>query len=502
MESATTTSTSTTSTTIPPNPNEQKWLDDSLAKMRVGEYYSDGIAAQGPGGVMGYIMSNGTIMPPGLSLDFKSGRVTGVPTKAGNYSFSVYSGFWGCICGLSKSFSVVVEEPFEAESPTWIDTGLGLIISGIAYSDGVSASPKPQSYSITGTLPPGLSFDSSSGGISGTPTASGSWPFTVTAQYGQGSLAPLNITAEVTPSIDKVWADDTLGAFALNTPYDDGVMAKGGGYLDGTMRGVMGYIISRGSLPPGISLDFKSGRLTGTPTQAGTYRFTIYAGFWALYGLSLDFTAEVGEGTSTTVAAETDVSDESADSSDASTDTTEVTTEDTAADTVTETTDGANAESTETTVPASGGSNEIQGQAPQTPTISLVDVVAPDQIIAQVLPDEVVRITCDAGCIQLLVNRVGVENGTVYARINSTEWMPLDASSGAIEFALDADVADIQVKVVAEDGATYVMQGQAQREGAGENSSMSPAIWWLLIGLILLIAVAVIRERRKSVTAG
>lgn len=502
VESATTTSTSTTSTTIPPNPNEQKWLDDSLAKMRVGEYYSDGIAAQGPGGVMGYIMSNGTIMPPGLSLDFKSGRVTGVPTKAGTYSFSVYSGFWGCICGLSKSFSVVVEEPLEAETPTWIDTGLGLIISGIAYSDGVSASPKPPSYSITGTLPPGLSFDSSSGGISGTPTASGSWPFTVTAQYSQGSLVPLNITAVVTPSIEKVWADDTLGAFVLNTPYDDGVMAKGGGYLDGSMRGVMGYIISRGSLPPGISLDFKSGRLTGTPTQAGTYQFTIYAGFWALYGLSLDFTAEVGEGTSTTVAAETDVSDESEDSSDASTDTTEVTTEDTAADTVTETTDGASAESAETTVPASGGSNEIQGQAPQTPTISLVDVVAPDQIIAQVLPDEVVRITCDAGCIQLLVNRVGVENGTVYARINSTEWMPLDASSGAIEFALDADVADIQVKVVAEDGATYVMQGQAQREGAGDSSSMSPAIWWLLIGLFLLIAVAVIRERRKSVTAG
>lgn len=502
VEAATTTSTSTTTTTTPPDPNERKWLDDSLGAMRVGELYSDGISSQGPGGVMGYIMSNGTIMPPGLSLDFGSGRVTGVPTKAGRYSFSVYSGFWGCICGLSKSFSVVVEEPLEAESPTWIDTGLGLIISGIAYSDGVSASPKPQSYSITGTLPPGLSFDTSTGGISGTPSAPGSWPFTVTAQYSQGSLAPLNITAEVTASIEKVWADDTLGAFALNTPYNDGVMAKGGGYLDGTMRGVMGYIISRGSLPPGINLDFESGRLTGTPTQVGTYRFTIYAGFWALYGLSLDFTAEVGEGTSTTVAAETDVSDESEDSSDASTDTTEVTTEDTTADTSTETTEGASTDTTVSSAPASSGGSDVQGQAPQTPTLSLVDIVAPDQIIAQVLPEEVVSITCDSGCIQLLVNRVGIDNGTVYARVNSTEWLPLDASNGAIEFALDADVTDIQVKVVADDGATYVMQGQAQREGAGESSSMSPAIWWLLIGLILLIAVAVIRERRKSVTAG
>jgi hypothetical protein len=500
----TSTSTTTTTTTVPKDPNERKWLDDTLGNMRVGEYYSDGVASTGPGGVMGYILANNSILPPGLSLDYRSGRVSGVPTRAGNYAFSFYSGFWGCICGLSKSFSVTVEEPLEVEEPTWVDSGLGLLIEGVQYSDGVSASPKPKSYSITGSLPTGLSFDTSNGAISGTPSTEGSYSFTVNANYDKGSLAPLNITAVVTPSIAKVWVDNTLSAFSLNTPYSDGVQAKGGGYLDGTMRGVMGYIVSQGNLPAGIGLDYKSGRLTGTPTQAGPYRFTIYAGFWSLFGLSMTFAGEVGPEVATSVVDV--VIDESTDDSTADTTadttegTTEDTTEDTTVDTSTDTSVSDDSESSDTTSPSSGEPAQIQGEAPQQPSISLVDIVDPDRIVAQVLPDDVMTVTCDAGCIQLLVNRVGLENGTVYARVNATEWVELDATTETIEFAIDSDVSDIQVKVVSDDGSTYVMQGQTQRESvvSGEGSTMSQAIWWLLLALVLLIAVAVIRERRKQ----
>lgn len=499
IESVSTTSTSTTSTTTPKDPNERKWLDDKLGDARVGEYYSDGVATTGPGGVMGYIMANNSILPPGLSLDFRSGSVSGVPTKAGTYSFGLYSGFWGCICGLSKSFTLTVEEPFEAEEPTWVDSGLGLLIEGISYSDGVSSSPKPKSYSLSGSLPDGLSFDTTTGGISGTPSKEGSYPFTVTANYDKGSLAPLNITAVVTASIAKVWVDRDLAGFALNTPYSDGVQAKGGGYLDGTMRGVMGYIVSGGSLPAGVNLDFKSGRISGTPTVAGPYSFRIYAGFWALFGLSIEFSGVIGPEVSTTVAeAENDES-----SDDTSVDTTTDTTEDTTADTSTDSSVSEEGESSDTTTAPAGESTQSQGEVPQQPAVSLVDIVDPDRIVAQVLPDDVMAVTCDAGCIQLLVNRVGLDKGTVFARVNSTEWVELDPTTEAIEFAIDSDVTDIQVKVVSDDGVTYVMQGQTQREGvsSGESSSMSSAIWWLLLALILLIAVAIIRERRKQATS-
>ena len=504
IEAASTTTTSTTTTTIPKNPNERRWTDDSLGLMRVNEYYSDGVAATGPGGVMGYIMSNGSILPPGLGLDFKSGRVSGTPTRAGNYSFSMYVSFWGCICGLGKSFSVTVEEPLEpeVEDPSWTDTGLGLLIEGINYQDGVAAFPKPKSYSVSGALPPGLAFDGSSGAISGTPNKEGSYPFTVTANYDQGKLAPLSITAVVTPSIAKVWTDDSIAGFMLNAPYSDGVQAKGGGYLDGTMRGVMGYIVGSGSLPAGITLDFKSGRLSGTPTQAGSFRFSIYAGFWSANGLSLQFSGQIGPEQSTTTTAavvEDEVVEEESTTEDTATDdtTADTVTDDTVTDeTVTE--DTTTDEGTATSAPNDDTPTEIQGVTPEERTVSLVDIVSPNQIVAQVLPDDVSRIVCDGSCVQLLIKRVGLEKGQVFARISSTEWVPIDTSTESIEFAIDKEITDIQVKVVGEDGATYVMQGQAQREGAGDGSSMSTAIWWLLLVLLLLIAVAIVRERRKQ----
>lgn len=498
-----TTSTSTTTTTLPKDPNERRWTDDSLGVMRVNQFYADGVAATGPGGVMGYILSNGSILPPGLGLDFKSGRVSGTPTRAGTYSFSMYVSFWGCICGLGKSFSVKVEEPLEPEvkDPSWTDTGLGLLIEGINYQDGVSAFPKPKSYSVSGALPPGLTFDGSSGAISGTPSKEGSYSFTVTGNYDQGKLAPLSITAVVTPSIAKVWTDDTIAGFMLNTPYSDGVQAKGGGYLDGTMRGVMGYIVGSGSLPAGITLDFKSGRLSGTPTQPGSFRFSIYAGFWSANGLSLQFSGQIGPEQSTTTTAavvEDEVVEESTTQDTVTNATTEVTvieeaeTEDTVSD------DSTTDDSTTSTTPTSDAPAEIQGVTPVERTVSLVDIVSPNQIVAQVLPNDVSRITCDSGCVQLLIARVGLAKGQVFARISSTEWVPIDASTESIEFAIDKEITDIQVKVVGEDGATFVMQGQAQREGADTGSSMSSAIWWLLLVLLLLIAVAVVRERRKQ----
>ena len=501
IEAAATTSTTSTTTTVPSNPNERRWLDDSLGVMRVNEYYQDGVAATGPGGVMGYILTNNSILPPGLGLNFKSGRVSGMPTRAGTYSFSMYVSFWGCLCGLNKSFTVTVQEPLEpeVEDPSWTDTGLGLLIEGIGYSDGVSAFPKPSSYSVSGSLPPGLSFAASSGAITGTPTAAGTYTFTVGAAYDDLLLAPLKVTAVVTPPIAKVWVDSTIGAFVLNSPYSDAVQANGGGYLDGTMRGVMGYIIApnSGALPGGISLDFKTGRLSGTPTQTGPFRFSIYAGFWSGSGLSLQFSGTVSEAVTTTSVAEED-KQASDDTLTNATVTEDMVTDDTAIDdTLTEDTT-AEGESTATTLPAVESAAEIQGQAPTERTVTLLDVVSTDQLVAQVLPDEVTRIVCGGGCLQLLLARVGLEKGQVFARVSSTEWQLLDESTEAIEFAAGTDVANVQVKVVGEDGATYVMQGQLQREGVEDGSSMSSAIWWLLLVLLLLIAVAIMRGRRKK----
>lgn len=65
------------------------------------------------------------------------------------------------------------------------------------------------------------------------------------------------------------WADDTLGRMVVGVPYADGVVAAG--FPPCT------YSITSGSLPPGLSLNAATGKVTGTPTTAGTYAFDISA---------------------------------------------------------------------------------------------------------------------------------------------------------------------------------------------------------------------------------
>jgi hypothetical protein len=63
---------------------------------------------------------------------------------------------------------------------------------GTAYNDTVSASQgtAPYAFAVTGALPGGLTFNGSTGALSGTPTAGGTFNFTVTATDSSPSPGP------------------------------------------------------------------------------------------------------------------------------------------------------------------------------------------------------------------------------------------------------------------------------------------------------------------------
>ncbi len=110
------------------------------------------------------------------------------------------------------------------------------------------------SYTISGELPSGLSFSSSTGRISGTPTVTlTATPFTVTANNSGGST-----TATLTLSV--VSAPPTLSysssSFTLtrNTSYT----------LSATSTNAAGF--SAGSLPSGLSLNSSTGAISGAPS--------------------------------------------------------------------------------------------------------------------------------------------------------------------------------------------------------------------------------------------
>jgi uncharacterized repeat protein (TIGR01451 family) len=141
---------------------------------------------------------------------------------------------------------------------------------GTAYSQSITASggAAPYAFSITsGALPPELTL--SSGGIlSGTPTASGTYSFTVQAFDSNECTGTRSYTLSIgCPAI--ALSPTTLPNGALSTEYNQSITASGG-------TAPYAFSITSGALPPGLTLS-TGGVLSGIPTAGGSYSFTVRA---------------------------------------------------------------------------------------------------------------------------------------------------------------------------------------------------------------------------------
>ena len=126
----------------------------------------------------------------------------------------------------------------------------------------------PYAWSLTaGNLPPGLSLNST-GLISGTPTASGTWGFTTQVSDSESppatASAPLSITVQSSLSITT----NSLPSGTVNNPYSATLAATGG-------LPPYTWSVIQGSLPAGLTLDANSGVISRTPTAPGTFNFTM-----------------------------------------------------------------------------------------------------------------------------------------------------------------------------------------------------------------------------------
>jgi hypothetical protein len=205
-----------------------------------------------------YGLINGTSVPSGLTFN-SNGTITGTPNTVQSRSFTFRA--FGTFEGSTDSSATIEVRP---RTPVFTDTSFATAIRGVSYSDAVSAT-EAASYSRSGTIPPGLTFNSN-GTITGTPTTLGSFPFTVFATNitGTSSASVTLVVNRPTP----VYTDSTVSsASTLGVAYSDGVAAT-----DAT-----NYAINSGSLPAGLSLNASTGAITGTPTAVGNFTFVIRA---------------------------------------------------------------------------------------------------------------------------------------------------------------------------------------------------------------------------------
>ena len=136
-----------------------------------------------------------------------------------------------------------------------------------------NAAPTHGTLAITSATAASGSADVTPGGtITYTPTAGyvGSDSFTVQVSDGTAT-ATRSITVTVGSALTVTVGALTLNSMTVGTAYTSQTFSATGGNAPYT------YTVSAGTLPAGLSLNASTGALSGTPTTAGAYSFTIRA---------------------------------------------------------------------------------------------------------------------------------------------------------------------------------------------------------------------------------
>lgn len=135
--------------------------------------------------------------PTGLSLNTATGEISGTPSEVGTSEF-VLRGNTADSNTHTKDFSIQIKPPLVRPN-LWNDTNIGQCTFfgeacwidaelGSNYDYTYTAETESvQDWSTSGELPTGLTFDASSGRLSGTFTASGQFSFSVNASNALGS---------------------------------------------------------------------------------------------------------------------------------------------------------------------------------------------------------------------------------------------------------------------------------------------------------------------------
>jgi hypothetical protein len=151
----------------------------------------------------------------------------------------------------------------------------------------VAGGTYPYTYSlVSGTLPNGITLDSATGNLYGTPTTPGDYTFTVGVRDKNNNYVERQYTLRITAPLAFI-TGAALPRGTVNQLYDT-VLSITGGTAPYTA------CISAGSLPAGMTIS-AGGRISGTPASSTSTVFTISATDNAGATATRDFALSVDE---------------------------------------------------------------------------------------------------------------------------------------------------------------------------------------------------------------
>jgi len=233
--------------------------------------YSDQLTAS-IGGVTvdpaGIVWSAVGSVPQGLVLN-PDGTVTSTatgPLIAGANTLTVtatYTDPTNKVYTTTKTLNLTINPALSITT-----TSLPAVVVGNTYSQPLAMLGGTPSYSwslASGSLPPGIEMNPSTGSLTGLPTGTGTFPFTVQVTDATGATTQRALSIEVNPTLSLTTTE--LSPVTTGATYIQQLAAIGG---------TRPYTWSAsGNLPPGVTLAPATGVLSGTATGAGNYDFVV-----------------------------------------------------------------------------------------------------------------------------------------------------------------------------------------------------------------------------------
>ena len=220
----------------------------------------------------------GSPVPPGEQMELLFQAFA--PRRDGFYNFQwqLYQQGVGYFGQMSANVNIKVGDPSQ---PTPLSIGGPSSLSGVkgtSFTNTLTASggTPPYSWQVSaGALPGGITLNSTTGTLGGTPTASGSFAFTIQVSDSGSQTAQKPLTFTVTdPAVPPVppveITTSPLAGATKGAVFSQQLSATGG-------KPPYTWAVTAGALPSGLSLATATGIISGTPGVSGSFSFTVTA---------------------------------------------------------------------------------------------------------------------------------------------------------------------------------------------------------------------------------